>query len=713
MKLLKKLKSKYYFKLKKQYPDADHVYQMYRQYNLDHYNKHKLKSWFFFYKLVCASKRNKNLKNISFPKNTYNPFLTHLSISDKNSEFDQNCLAIPDSKLLKRKSPEELVSELLKYDVISFDIFDTCIFRPFEKPIDLFYLLEAQNGIINFSSLRIDAESSARQKTNKPNFEVDIYDIYEDLSTRCFLTKNDAEREIGLEKKVCYANPYMLEVFNLLKKKKKTIIAISDMYLPSSVIKDILDKNGFVGFDKIFVSNEYGFSKSCGKLFEIAKEKYGKSKTYAHIGDNHSADVIGAQRAGFESFYYQQCNQFGNTFRPKSLYSPVSSIYKGIVNNHLYNGLTSNTARQDFAFLYAGPIVSGYCEWINTYSKTYDIDKILFMARDMDIFYKVYNKHYKEYDNEYVTTSRFSLQECLVKDFTDEFLFHTVDSRAERGYTITQTFSELGLTFLLPKISQFGLHENSFVLRSNLNKIHKLIKTNLEEVAEHFKDNETAAKMYFKEKIGKAKRLLIVDLGWRGSILAYLKYLLVDKWKLCEEVKGVLLGMSNSTTSQNLISRGIVDSFVYNYCKNRDYLRCGNWELDYITMISLECIFTSEENSLVEYRLNKDKNKVEFLTYENNPNKEIIREFHTGIMKFVDEFEKFRKPYRQYYPITAIDAFEPMNLIVNNFDYISRIIGDFKDTPYQFAGLGIKLDRYVTLGELMLERNLIKKWPLE
>lgn len=713
MSKLHNIKIKHYAKIKNKYPDAEYVYRTYKLNNLDYHNNNKLKSWLFFKRLISADKKGKDLTKVSFPKNSYNPFLTHSCNSDKRIETNSKCLALPDSKLLNRKSPEELVEELLKFDVISFDVFDTCIFRPFSNPTDLFYLLEAQNGIINFSTLRSDAEKSARNKTSKPNFEVDIYDIYEDISTRCFLTKNDAEREIGLEKKICYANPYMLEVFNRLKKKKKTIIAISDMYLPSIVIKDILEKNGFIGFDKIFVSNEFGYSKSCGKLFEIAKEQYGESKTYAHIGDNKSADVIGAQKAGFESFYYEQCNQFGNKFRPVSLYSPVSSIYKGIVNNYLYNGLSSNSAREDFAFLYAGPIVSGYCEWINLYSKTYDIDKIMFMARDMDIFYKIYNKHYKEYDNEYVYASRFSLQECLISDFTDEYLFHTIDSRADRGYTIKQAFNEIGLTFLLEKISEYDLNENSFIFRSNLNKIHNLIKKNLEEVVANFKDNETAAKMYFKEKIGNSKRILIVDLGWRGSIIAYLKYLLVDKWKLCEEVKGVLFGMSNSKSSQTLISRGIVDSFAYNYSKNRDYLRCNNWELDYITMISLECVFTSEDNSLVEYRLNKEQNKVEFLTYENNPNKEIIKEFHTGITKFVDEFEKFRKPYRKYYPITAIDAFEPMNLIVNNFDYISRIIGDFKDTPYQFAGLGIKLDKYVTLGELMLERNLIKKWPLE
>ncbi|GAA7596542.1 hypothetical protein HpMMM16_03880 [Helicobacter pylori] len=33
---------------------------------------------------------------------------------------------------------DEAKSEILKYDVISFDIFDTLLLRPFIKPTDLF-----------------------------------------------------------------------------------------------------------------------------------------------------------------------------------------------------------------------------------------------------------------------------------------------------------------------------------------------------------------------------------------------------------------------------------------------------------------------------------------------------------------------------------------------------------------------------------------------
>lgn len=705
------LKVKRYSRIINKYPNVDYVYKQYKYHNLDFHNNHKIKSWLFLYRLIHADKANKDLTKVKFPKGTYNPFLSHTcKLGDTIILQNNTCTALPDWQLLPRKSPKKLAEELLKYDVISFDVFDTCIFRPFAKPADIFYLLEAQNGVINFSELRQKAEAMARQKTSKPNFEIDIYDIYDEISRSCFLQKEYAEKEIALEKEICYANPYILEIFNLLKKKKKTIVVTSDMYLPSKVIKAILEKNGFIGIDKIFVSCEHGYNKASGVLFEIVKKEYPNARTFAHIGDNEESDIKGAQKAGVEGYYYENCNDFGSKFRPATLISPVSQMYKGVVNNYLYNGTCQDSARESFSFLYAGPIVVGYCEYINEFMKNHNLDKILFMARDMNIFYKMYNKFYKKYDNEYVITSRFALQECLYKDFTEEVLFHTINVRANRGYTIEQTLKEVGLEFLLSFLSNANLNPKTFLSFTNLEKVKDVIKDNIDLVAERFEVNEQVAIEYFKDKIGKAKKLCIVDLGWRGSIIAYLKYLLVDKWKLCDEVKGVLLGSTINTASTPLLSRGIVDTFAYNHIKNRDFIRNNNWGLEYITMIALESVFTSTENSLIEYRKNKN-NEVEFLTYEDNPNKAIIKEFHKGIEKFVGLFEKARKNYKKYLPISAVDSYEPINIILNNYEYIARIIGDVLDTPYQVAGLNIPLTKYVSLGELMLERKLIDKWP--
>ena len=58
-----------------------------------------------------------------------------------------------------RKSVSETVSFLMQYEVISFDIFDTLIFRPFSEPTDLFFFLGEKTGILDFKRLRMQAEA--------------------------------------------------------------------------------------------------------------------------------------------------------------------------------------------------------------------------------------------------------------------------------------------------------------------------------------------------------------------------------------------------------------------------------------------------------------------------------------------------------------------------------------------------------------------------
>lgn len=49
---------------------------------------------------------------------------------------------------------------------------------------------------------------------------------------------------------------------------------------------------------------------------------------------------------------------------------------------------------------------------------------------------------------------------------------------------------------------------------------------------------------------------------------------------------------------------------------------------------------------------------------------------------------------------------------MKNHEYVAKVIGDCLDTPYAIAGLYGDLT-YIPLGQLMKERNMISRWPLE
>lgn len=700
--MFKNLKLKIYNKVANKYKSAIKVYARYKLFNKNLHESNKLRSKMYLLRLIKAQNKEQNLYDVKLPKNAINPYSLNLSNS--------NCDSAKESDIVSHKSPEDLASHLAQFDVVSFDIFDTCLFRPFSKPEDLFYILECETGIFNFKDFRILAEKKAREKSEKSEKEINLQDIYDEFKNICKSNKINQALELELEKKLCYANPYMLKVFNLLKEKKTKLIATSDMYLSSKELKKLLESKGFIGFENIFVSNEHGATKASGRLFEIVKNAYPNGTKFVHVGDNEVSDIANGSNSGFEVVYYPNCNELGKERRPEILISPTSSLCNGIINNHIYCGLNNQTAREQFTFINAGILVSGFCEWINEFSKQNGIDKIIFLARDMDIFYKVYNKHYKMFDSEYAIVSRFALQEAIFEDYPGEFFIHNIKVRSNKGYTIKQAFSEVNLESLSEKCSKFDLNESDFITDENIDKIEKLFNENIKDIEKNYTNQHEACKQYFKTIVGKSKNVCIVDLGWRGSNIAYLKHMLVDKWNFCNNVKGVLIGNTISNASINMVSNGLITPYVYNHILNRNYLKSNDAVMEYINVLLLEAIFTSEEPSLIEFKLNEKTKKPEFLTYEDNPNKNIIKEFQNGIMSFVDEFESVRKHYKNIFPISPVDAFEPIYSISENSKLVADIIGDIVDTPFCIAGIGINNRDYVSLREQMLERGIIDSW---
>ena len=165
--------------------------------------------------------------------------------------------------------------KLLNYDVISFDIFDTLILRPFRNPSDLFMVLADKFKILNFKNIRINVEKKVRDKMEEKegHREVTIYDIYREVSKETGIDVEYGVRtEFQTEKDFCFANPYMKQVFKMLKSQGKKIVITSDMYIPHDMMVELLESCGYTGYDKLYVSCDYNGSKRLGILFDALLE---------------------------------------------------------------------------------------------------------------------------------------------------------------------------------------------------------------------------------------------------------------------------------------------------------------------------------------------------------------------------------------------------------------------------------------------------------
>ena len=209
---------------------------------------------------------------------------------------------------------ESLKSKIKKKDVISFDIFDTLVVRPFFKPLDMFVLLDNKFkelcpdcGIL-FSDMRVAAEKQARNNliVSASQFEdITIDEIYTELQVIFGISSEQSmimlDEELRLEKEMCQPRQKIKELYDLALWLGKRVVFVSDMYLPLNTIIDILENCGYRYDNNLYLSSDYRLSKTTGHLYEkMLDMEEVEASSCLHIGDNWASDGEAAQKLGIE-----------------------------------------------------------------------------------------------------------------------------------------------------------------------------------------------------------------------------------------------------------------------------------------------------------------------------------------------------------------------------------------------------------------------------
>lgn len=284
---------------------------------------------------------------------------------------------------------QKFIEKTKQYKYISFDLFDTLIFRTYQSPKDVFNAVEHvynarhKEKIKNFCKLRYKAELKARKKARDK--EITINNIYDYIESKNKDILKLYEKNIEIEN--CVPNKIMYEVLKALQDMGRKIIITTDMYLDTETINNILSKiriNNYI----LFLSSEIGFTKISGKLFPFIIHTLGIDKNeIVHIGDNPISDIKQATAAGIAAIE-----------RPMPNINLFGEIYwkglKGIVPNHIKNfcRLTSmdNSTENNIGYTVLGPIITEFCHWINCQQIEKHADMILFVAREGYLLEKAY-----------------------------------------------------------------------------------------------------------------------------------------------------------------------------------------------------------------------------------------------------------------------------------------------------------------------------------
>lgn len=259
--------------------------------------------------------------------------------------------------------------------------------------------------LLDFKNVRVWAEWDARMKCKQRNghMEVTLQDIWENLAEDTGLDAMEGmQLECEIEEKLCYANPYMLQVWKRLQELEKRMIIVSDMYLPRSCIERILQKAGYTGAERIYISNEYGENKAGGALFHRVLRDFSGNRI-VHIGDNPHSDHKMAQKCGLAIMPYQNVNKNVLLYRPMDMSSMIGGAYRGLVSNHLYNGTENSAWNTSMDMCTAGCLLWGTAILFMRITSSIIWIKYCF-SRGMEIFFAGFIRSYIRMTEPYMFT---------------------------------------------------------------------------------------------------------------------------------------------------------------------------------------------------------------------------------------------------------------------------------------------------------------------
>lgn len=350
-------------------------------------------------------------------------------------------------------------------NIVSFDIFDTLLVRPFIYPTDLFEILsnklnEQTSSYVDFALIRKKSEEEVRiikQRANSSDEDITLTEIYTYIKNSYELSDAILQQmfseELSLESALLKPRKTGMELYQLALEAGKTIIFTSDMYLPLTFIEEVLKNNGYSDYYKIYLSSEIKLTKATGHLFKYILDDLNvrNARTVLHIGDNYQSDVespralnIRAEHIPKTSDVYLRYSDiyggdlYNRTFRDSGLISDYGMLFDtsaGLrsvmsvgINRIFDNPFVSFNRTSDFnsdpryiGYHALGGYVYSIARWIKSIAEEKKIPCVHFVARDGWLLKKSFDiiNDNENVKSDYIRLSRKTLILCDVNSKDD------------------------------------------------------------------------------------------------------------------------------------------------------------------------------------------------------------------------------------------------------------------------------------------------------
>lgn len=589
------------------------------------------------------------------------------------------------------------------HPVITFDVYDTLVCRVIYKDRDLWQLVDREyqkrNHVkpIGFYKKRETADHKARK--TYPYREVTLDEIYEVFAELYGQELADVCKalEIELEINLTFPNDEVIEAYQYALKQNKKVYIISDMYLTDTIIGQVLEHNKITGYDKLFVSCIYRKTKhEGGALFSaVLEEIQAEAKNVLHIGNDAKADIQQSKAVGLDAYLIKPPSRKSYVNESKAKSDLDYSLLYGFIKKH-NSPQTPDSLAYRLGFDVFGPIVKGFMEWIKVHKDNYNLDAILFLARDGYVLQEISDQE-GELTSFYSYLSRRSVVIPMIqyRQSLEDIL--RLYKSWQSNIRLNTLFNRLGIPYDAGVVRSVGLSENSTFTRDELpqderiqalySKVRAKVYYNSQEQGQLLSDYLKQYKAY--------GRIGIVDLGAGTIVSALQQYSTIKNY----DIDWVPLYLQNSMEPK--------DSYIdisQNY-ELQTALRLG--------YMFLEVFFTAPHGTTLGYEYNENCEAIPLLEdyeYSSIPEeyKNRLAELHQGAMDFYQSYpldmmqygsidaDMVMTNFNQFvlhpdnedvaywgpYPV-YIDSFEPMVKNKSLAVYLSnpkQLVTDFKDS---------------------------------
>lgn len=576
---------------------------------------------------------------------------------------------------------QQLKRKIDNAKVVSFDVFDTLLYRRTNTPETVFSLVGKHFGVDGFCRLRMQCQDEASRRVYQRNHypHADMDEIYAVLAEHTEVPVDwmaVKDYEIQMERNTLTANREMLDIFSYAKAQGKRVVATSDMYLSAQFLSEVLVANGFIGLDHIYCSADEHKAKFNKELFmEVAKQEGVDCSEILHVGDKVRDDVELPQSLGIQAFLYRSDADL-DRLKDCTCTDVDLGLYKILADK-------SRGFWYNLGVLVGGPLYMGLYRFMRerVIQAKEKGQNVYFLSRDGFNLYQLFLR--QGFDNvRYLYTSRRALLMACITEMNEQ------DIESLPPYDLDHTVGDI-LDFLcvdkgdIHHLKEAGLESFDQLLCTgeDIQNFRKLYQYDRQAFLKRCSLERDNAISYFSQIGFLNENAICFDCGWQGS-----SQVLLERFK---KVVGchaqhpfIYVGIKNGQKSRNQLHGMKYETwlcdFYTNYALQEDLQH---------NVVLYELFFTSPQASVFNY---EDGGTVCFESEEVDNNKQdmlhgICDFVETGI-QFVDKYDVETSPELAVAMLTRLIHFptEEEAVIIGNLQNVDGFV-TVKDQPKYIA----------------------------